>query len=52
MDCNIRPREPPYFPDVRINVYQMTKIGRLNYTAGVQFPRKQLPDTGAELLPS
>ncbi|NLT06059.1 MAG: hypothetical protein GXY03_07085 [Solirubrobacterales bacterium] len=39
-------------PDVRINVYQMTKLGRLNYTAGVQFPRKQLPDTGAELLPS
>lgn len=30
-------------PDVRINVYQMTKLGRLNYTAGVSFPRTSLP---------
>lgn len=39
-------------PDVRINVYQMTKIGRLNYTAGVAFPKAHLPDTHTEILPA
>jgi amidase len=30
-------------PDVRINVYQFVKLGRLNFTAGVAFPRSALP---------
>lgn len=29
-------------PDVRINVYQMTPIDRLQYTVGVQFPKRDL----------
>jgi acetamidase/formamidase len=29
-------------PDLRINVYQMISIGRLQYTAGVEFPKKYL----------
>ncbi len=29
-------------PDVRINVYQMCTLGRLEYTAGVAFPKKSL----------
>lgn len=30
-------------PKVRINVYQMTPVGRINYTVGVQFPKESLP---------
>jgi acetamidase/formamidase len=30
-------------PDVRVNVYQMIKLGRLNYTVGVAFPKAALP---------
>lgn len=30
-------------PEVRINVYQMTRLGRLGYTAGVAFPTRHLP---------
>ena len=35
-------------PDVRIHVYQMVKIGRIHYTAGVEIPKKylSLPHTG------
>ena len=29
-------------PDVRVNVYQMVAIGEINYTAGVEFPKKYL----------
>ncbi len=29
-------------PDVRINVYQMTPIDRLQYTVGVEFPKRDL----------
>jgi len=29
-------------PEVRVHVYQMTKIGRLNYTVGVSFPKHHL----------
>ncbi len=29
-------------PDVRIHVYQMVKIGRIHYTAGVEIPKKYL----------
>jgi len=30
-------------PDFRINVYQMCKLGKLNYVAGAELPRKYLP---------
>ena len=29
-------------PDFRINVYQMCKIGRLDYVAGAEIPKKYL----------
>ncbi len=29
-------------PEVRVNVYQFVKLGRLNYTVGVSFPRSAL----------
>ena len=29
-------------PDFRVNVYQMCKVGKLNYVAGVELPRKYL----------
>jgi len=29
-------------PEVRINVYQMVMLGRLNYTVGISFPKKHL----------
>ena len=29
-------------PDVRIHVYQMVLVGRLNYTVGVSIPKKYL----------
>ncbi len=29
-------------PDVRINVYQMCALGRLEYTVGVAFPKTSL----------
>jgi acetamidase/formamidase len=31
-------------PDVRINVYQMVALKRLNYTAGVSFPKHALSE--------
>jgi len=31
-------------PGVRIHVYQMVKLGRINYTVGVEFPKAYLPD--------
>jgi acetamidase/formamidase len=31
-------------PDFRINVYQMCKIGKLNYVAGAEVPKKYLPN--------
>ena len=30
-------------PDVRMNIYQMVAIADLNYTVGVEFPKKYLP---------
>ena len=30
-------------PDFRINVYQMCKLGKLNYVAGAEIPRRYLP---------
>lgn len=30
-------------PDFRINVYQMCKVGKLDYVAGAELPRKYLP---------
>jgi amidase len=30
-------------PDFRINVYQMCRLGKLNYVAGAEIPRKYLP---------
>jgi acetamidase/formamidase len=30
-------------PDFRINVYQMCKLGKLNYVAGAELPRRYLP---------
>jgi acetamidase/formamidase len=33
-------------PDFRINVYQMCKIGKLNYVAGAEIPRKYLSQRG------
>jgi acetamidase/formamidase len=32
-------------PDFRINVYQMCKLGKLNYVAGAEIPKKYLPDS-------
>jgi len=32
-------------PDVRINIYQMVSIDRLQYTAGVEFPKRDLMQT-------
>lgn len=32
-------------PDFRINVYQMCKLGKLNYVAGAELPRKYLPES-------
>ena len=29
-------------PDFRINVYQMVRLGRLQYTAGAEIPKKYL----------
>jgi acetamidase/formamidase len=29
-------------PDFRINVYQMCKLGKLNYVAGAEIPRRYL----------
>ena len=29
-------------PDFRIHVYQMCKLGKLNYVAGAEIPRKYL----------
>jgi acetamidase/formamidase len=29
-------------PDFRINVYQMCKIGKLNYVAGAEIPKRYL----------
>jgi hypothetical protein len=29
-------------PDLRIHVYQMIKMGRINYTVGVEIPQKYL----------
>ncbi|HEV2495461.1 MAG TPA: acetamidase/formamidase family protein [Terriglobia bacterium] len=34
-------------PDFRINVYQMTPIGRLQYTAGAEIPKYLLPPRGS-----
>lgn len=34
-------------PDFRINVYQMTPIGRLQYTAGAEIPKRLLPRRGS-----
>ena len=31
-------------PDVRLHVYQMIKLGRINYTVGVEFPKAYLSD--------
>ena len=33
-------------PEVRINVYQMVRLGRLNCTVGVSFPKSALPEDG------
>jgi len=30
-------------PDVRVNVYQMVQGGKLDYTVGVEYPKKYLP---------
>jgi amidase len=30
-------------PDMRVNVYQMCKLGGLNYVAGAELPRRYLP---------
>ena len=30
-------------PDFRIHVYQMCKIGKLNYVAGAEIPKRYLP---------
>ena len=32
-------------PDFRINIYQMCKIGKLNYVAGAEIPKKYLIQT-------
>jgi len=29
-------------PDFRINVYQMTPVGRINFTVGAEIPKKYL----------
>ena len=29
-------------PDFRINVYQMARVGRLQFTAGAEIPRRYL----------
>jgi hypothetical protein len=29
-------------PDLRIHVYQMINLGRINYTVGVEIPKKYL----------
>ena len=34
-------------PDFRINVYQMCKLGKLNYVAGAEVPRKYLKAKGS-----
>lgn len=30
-------------PDFRVNVYQMVRIGRINYTVGAEIPKRYLP---------
>jgi len=30
-------------PDFRVNVYQMVRFGRINYTAGAEIPKRYLP---------
>ena len=34
-------------PDFRINVYQMCRVGKLNYVAGAEIPTRYLPGGGA-----
>jgi hypothetical protein len=29
-------------PEFRVNVYQMVRLGRIQYTAGAEIPRKYL----------
>ena len=33
-------------PDFRVNVYQMVRIGRIQYTVGAEIPRKYLVQSG------
>lgn len=46
-DYGISPRDAymhmDLTPDARIHVYQMIKVGRINYTVGVEFPKQYLP---------
>jgi amidase len=47
-DYGLGPREAytllGIHPDVRINVYQMVKLGRMSFTVGVSFPRSVAQD--------
>jgi hypothetical protein len=47
-DYGINPREAYMHmdlnPDLRIHVYQMVKMGRINYTVGVEIPKRYLGD--------
>ena len=33
-------------PEFRVNVYQMVRIGRIQYTVGAEIPRRYLVATG------
>jgi len=33
---------PSINPDFRVNVYQMVRLGRLQYTVGAEIPKKYL----------
>ena len=47
-DYNMKPRDAYVLitinPEFRINVYQMAKLGRIQYTVGAEFPKKYLID--------